>query len=403
MSNLRYDKKFKLLMLSLMVVMLLSFQFGTVLAATANNYTSTLNQGDTLEGTGFFSGETVRVNGNVNGPTFVSGGNIEVNGDIDGDLFVAGQTITVTGNVTGSLFVAGQDINIGGKINNGIYSAGANVNVASENNGSVFLAGQNIFTKNEAKIGRDLFIGGSKVTADGTIGGDVNASGDNVSLFGSVGKNANLDGPILSLDSADVKGDLVYTSQNEAKVSEDSTVGGKTDWQKVDKKVNSVFTLAVLYSTLLSIAGALIVWLAVKLLRPLLWVNLANKLIVSPLKTVGVGFIAFFLIPIISLILMITIVGIPLGFILIPLHMIAIYVSKIIVAVAIGESLRQKFNWTEKHHGIWLVLMGLVILSILAFIPYLGVIVQLLMVIAGLGTIILSLARKRQNNVTLNK
>lgn len=394
MSNFKYDKKFKMLMLSLMVVMLLSFQFGTVLAATVNNYTSNLDSGQTLEGTGFFSGDIVKVSGNVNGPAFVSGSNIEVTGDIDGDLFVAGQSINISGNVSGSVFAAGQDINISGKINNSIYSAGGNLSVQSENNGSAFLAGQNIFIKNEAKIARDLFVGGAKITADGAVGGDLTASGDDISLMGTVGKNANLEGPLLNLESAEVNGDLNYKSENEANVSDNSTVVGKTDWQKINRKSNSVFTLAVLYSTLIAIVGALIVWLVVKLLRPLLWIDLANKLLLSPLKTLGVGFIALFLIPIVSIILMITIVGMPLGFILMPLYFIALYVSNIIVAVAIGESLRQKFNWTEKHKGIWLVLIGLVVLSIIGLVPYLGSIVNILVVTAGLGTIIMSLARK---------
>lgn len=393
----KFDKRFKMLMLSLMAVILLSFQFGTALAATANNYTDTLNQGETLEGTGFFSGDTVRVNGNVNGPTFVSGGNIEVNGNIDGDLFVAGQSIRVAGNVTGSIFVAGQDINISGKINNSIYSAGANLNIESQNDGSAFLAGQNIFLKNPAKVGRDAFIAGAKVTADGTVGGDLGASAEDVTVLGTVGKNVDLEAPKVKIEGATIDGNLKYKSENEATISQDSTIGGTTDWKKAEsKKVASAFTLTVLYSTLISIIGALIVWFVVKLLRPLLWTTLAHTFLSSPLKTMGVGFIAIFLIPIISIILMITIVGVPLGLILMPLYIIVLYISKIIIAVALAESFKQQFNWKDKHMGVWLVLLSFIILAVIGFIPYIGPIFQILMAIAGFGTVILNLRKARQ-------
>ena len=61
-----------------------------------------LQQGTTIDGPGFFSGDFIQIDGDVNGTTFASGDHIEINGDIDGALFVAGDTVQINGEVTGN-------------------------------------------------------------------------------------------------------------------------------------------------------------------------------------------------------------------------------------------------------------------------------------------------------------
>ncbi|MEG0476023.1 MAG: hypothetical protein RR548_10025, partial [Carnobacterium sp.] len=173
---------------------------------------------------------------------------------------------------------------------------------------------------------------------------------------------------------------------------------GETTWKKIEPKssesAKSVFTTALLMKILFSIIAPLVVWLFVRWIRPEFWPNVAEKIAVSPLRVLGFGALAVVLIPIVSILLMITVIGIPLSFILLALYGVAFYVSKIIFSVFIGFWFQKRFNWSNAR-AFWLFLLGLIILSILGAIPIIGMIVGLVIAFFGMGSIVLSLLEGR--------
>ena len=80
----------------------------------------------------------------------------------------------------------------------------------------------------------------------------------------------------------------------------------------------------------------------------------------------------------------ITLVGIPLSLMLFAVYLAAIYLAKIWVGAFLGRILLRPAGATK---GDWLLglLVGLLLLTIVGFIPYLGGLVRLGMVCLGLG------------------
>lgn len=381
MPNFKRSKKFKIVIVSLLLVILMLIPFGSVIAESISGDNIVVESDETLEKTSFLSGENVRVDGDINGTTFITAGNIEVNGTIDGDLFVAGQSITINGTVKGSVFVAGQDITLNGVVENTIYLAGATLKVESQINGSAFLVGQNVFVEKGAVIEKDVFVGADKVYQNGVINGDLISENESLSVAGKIG------------------GNLKYSSQNKADFLKGSEVVGETTWKKSEPKRSesskSIFTKAILVKLLFSIAASLIIWLFVRWIRPDLWSNLAEKIMLSPLRTLGFGALAVVLIPLFSVLLMFTIVGIPLSFILLTLYGSSLYVSKIILSVFIGLWFQKKFNWSNVQ-SFWLFLLGLLFLTVLGIMPVVGWILSFIIASFGLGAIILSVPAPRR-------
>lgn len=375
------NKKIKVLLLSLLLVVFMSIPFVSVLAESISGDNIVVESGETLEKTSFLSGENVRVDGDINGTTFITASNVEVNGTIDGDLFVASQNATINGTVKGSVFVAGQSITLNGMVENTIYLAGATLNVKSQTNGSAFLAGQSIFVEKDAVIEKDVFVGGAKVYQNGVINGDLSSSSDSLSVAGKIG------------------GDLTYSSQNKANFSTDSEVVGKTTWKKMEPKssesAKSVFTTALLLKILFSILAPLVVWLFVRWIRPQFWPDIAEKIAASPLRALGFGALAVVLIPVAAILLMITVIGVPLSFILLALYGVALYSSKIILSVFVSLWFQKRFNWSNAQ-SFWLFLLGLIILSIIGTIPIIGMIVGLVTAFFGMGSIVLSILEGRR-------
>lgn len=395
MKKFNFDKKYKLLLLICLTVFL-SFQFGIVLAENVTTDNPVLEAGDTLNKTGFFSGDKVKIKGDINGSAFVVGSDIAISGNIDGDLFVTGQNIKVSGRVTGSVFAGGQDISIDGEVENNIYSGGMNIILKSTNNGSAFLAGNKVDVAKGSNINKDLFVGASQVFSRGEVGRNLFSSSDNISISGSVKNDAKLNASDIYIEAAKIDGSLNYESENKATISKDSEILGNVDWKKAEPQVKeSKFTRSFLISIIFAIINAMIIWILVKLIRPRFWINFAENILISPLKSLGFGALALIVIPTTLFFLIISVVLYPLLFILTALFGISLYISKIIVAVTLGLWMEKRFNWPRKHMGVWTTLLGLVILSAIGVIPVLGFIVKLIVLFLGLGSIIVELSKRK--------
>jgi len=385
MKNATQKRRLRGIFLAFMTIMLLSLTVLSVKILAVNDVdgtqaVQTLAEGETINGPGFFAGNLVLIAGTVEGTTFAAGQEVRITGNINGDLFVASQNITIDGVVTGNIYVAGQGIKIG---------------VQSE--GDVFAAGQNVTIAKEAIIGRDLFAAGATILQEGTIQRSLFGGGSEIIIAGLVGGDVNLQTENLKLqDNAVIEGKLSYESANEADIASGSKITGETDWKKVASmssertRIETKRPMNLFFGFLWSVTSALLVWFLVKVWRPDFWTKTALPIAEVPLKTLGVGFLALVVTPLLILLAMVTIIGIPLGMLVGLAYWVSMYLSKIVVAVFIGQWLAKQFKWPELHKGVWLVMLGLVILGLLNMLPFVKFIVGLLTVAAGLGSFILA-------------
>lgn len=377
-KNAKHKRPFRRAALTLILVIVLGF---TLLGATAmassiaeQGAISTLDSGYTLDGTGFFAGNTVVVNGDVNGSAFAAGTNIYINGTVNGDLFVAGTNIEINGTVLGNIYGAGQDIT---------YNS-------NTSQGDVAFAGQRIYISTDAVANRELFAAGTIVNIDGTVARDFYGAGADITISGTVGRNVWLDAQdIQLLSSGTIGGDLYYRSEQKANLRS-GTIQGNTEWKKVERthEMTQRTWSSRLMGALFTIVSSILIWTAITLLKPEVWEKTSAKIFAQPLKTLGVGALALIVTPILTILIMLTVVGIPLAVLMGTFYGIFLYLSRIIVAVFIGKWLAKSLGWKEVHKGFWLTLLGLILITVLAMVPYLRILIWLLVVFTGLGSLI---------------
>ena len=355
----------------------------SVSGATFQPGSGVLEAGQTVDGTVVFTGNAIRIDGTVEGTTFAFGNNVQVNGTINGDLIVASQ-----------------DVQINGTVNGNIYSAGQNLTLGVKTNWDAFLAGQNIKITKDAVIGRDLFVAGATISHDGTVQRRFSAGGSDITVSGIVGQDAVLDADKINiLSGSNIKGNFNYTSANKANIASGSVIEGNTDWvYKQPQQTQQKTFMDTWGGILFSIASALLVWLIMSLWRPEFWNKNSKAIIEQPLKALGLGALALIVTPIIVILFMITVVGIPVGIILGIAYGVAIYLSKIVVASAFGYWMSKRYKWASIHKGVWPVLIALVILIVLTHLPYVAFLAGLLIVLAGLGSIIAANLRTEKSS-----
>lgn len=339
-----------------------------------------LEAGKTAKGPGFYAGKIVRLDGNVDGTAFAAGQEVTINGDINGDLFAAGQEVTVNGKVYGNLYAAGQKILIKGRVT-----------------GDAFVAGEKAEAAEGAVFSRDMIVFAANINHSGRVERQLFADSHYAVINGSIGDNARLAADNLEVrDGAEIKDKLVYLSPKEASISEKAKIGGGAEWKKVVPRVKEQRQPTVagqLVGLIISIAGALLVWFIVTAWKPDFWAGLTKPIFNEPGKTMGIGALALVLAPVLAVILMATVIGLPVGILLILAYGVALYLAKIIVAVFVGNWLAGRFNWPFLHKGVWLVLLGLAIIAVLTRLPFVGFLFTLLTIFLGLGAAVLAFVR----------
>jgi cytoskeletal protein CcmA (bactofilin family) len=279
---------------------------------------------------------------------------------------------------------------------------------------------------NKGSIGNDAFITGNIINIDGSINGKVKIDADKVYITGVIEKDLEIKAKVIQiLSPALIKGDLIYTSSEQATIDISSgvTIVGETKWnlpEEEDKK--SSFTDIVQ-----SIAELLAVFLFGIILFTFTgkYINeTMNQLITRIGISTSTGFLSSFVVILSALVLVVSLILMLIGAalisdnnavigaiilavstLLIPITSfititgsILLYSGKIVIALLIGYYVTRIFKPKSKIVSKSKLLIGLLILFLLFAIPYFGNVFRILTAVIGTGGIILGIRHCRFEN-----
>lgn len=334
----------------------------------------------------------------VNDDLYLAGGSIIIDGTVNGDVFAAGREITINGDINGSVTIGGQFVTINGSVRDSVRLAGMNIVVSGDIGGDAVIFGQMTAIKSGSSIGGDLVVGASSVDINGAVSGRVLGGANNIVITNIVGEDVAVETESLTVAStADIKGNLSYTSKNKAAIQEGARIEGTTTQTlpeiKEPQKTGPAAEIPgkIIGFLMTFITGLVIIFLATRRIT-----DMSEALIKHPWYCLGWGAFLLCVTPLAIIILLITVVGIPIALILTALYAIAIYLSIIPVSLCIGRLIIGRAR-TENRRGLLLgaLAVGLVILILLKLIPIVGIIVGFACALFGLGTIIVAFTKMR--------
>jgi hypothetical protein len=330
------------------------------------------------EGWYFAAGDQVVIEGTVNGDAYVAGGIVEVDGTINGDLLAAGGQLTINGTVSDNIRAAGGNIQVNGKVGKNISAAGGSIAVGKSGSvgGGVLAACGNLSVS--GTVARDAKVASGSMSLIGTINGNVDFTGDNLSVLQGGRIGGNLSACVKEKEHVDVAQGAVL---------------GKVDVTTYEARpVHHIlglrpfrFWAKIVWALSLLLVGLVLAFVFPKQLREMgLTINRV------PGRSVLWGIVGLILIPIGSVILLATVIGIPLGLLTLALFLWMLYLTQLTLGVFVGHRLfgiEEKKGWNL----FWAFTVGLIIVQALTFIPYVRFFVALAGVIFGLGAILLVL------------
>lgn len=337
-----------------------------------------VRQTKTIEDDLILAANNVRIGGVVQGDVIFGSRSIVHNGKITGSLNGACQNVRILGEVGGSVRAFCQNNNIEGTIGRNLinFSQTLNIRPSGKINGDVtsFCAEMTI----DGEVGRNVKCGAGTVIISGTIQGDVDLEADEISI----------------MPTAKILGNFKYKSREEARVEQGAQISGETEWTEIEpkEKKKKVFLTATtkMVIRILLLLAAIVTGLILLLISKNFVKGAKRAVTESFLKSLGLGFICMICIPIAGVILLVTVIGIPIAIISLFVYLILFYIAKIFVGIAFGEKILSGFKKGKEAPLGWSLIVGLIIISILTSIPYLGWIVYLAVVFVGFGAALLA-------------
>lgn len=324
--------------------------------------------------------------------------------EINGDLYICANEIELCQSsiIRGNVFVVGNTINFNSEINTGdLYAKVKNFNMKYY--GFIYrdlhITSENVNL--EGYVYRNSFIDAKNITTTSTFinNKDFNVeNASNMNFSGEIKGNANINSKDITFNSKDnttclISGDLNYCSLNELKI-EDKIVYGNVNYSQYKASNNLLSNIGNYLLTLLtSLIYVIIIYLILNKLAPNFVEKSSNINSSSILKFLGIGILILVAVPVLSILLLITQVGSLLGILLGIIYALLLIVAKPIVIIAISKLINKKVKSINTYVAI---IITTIALSLINLIPYVGFIVNSLILIIGLGMIVKSLFSSKE-------
>lgn len=334
----------------------------------------------------------------INDDLYVTAGEFTLAGRANSGVYVAAGRVEIPGSVVGSLNIAGGEIDLAGTVGRTVRIIGGDTVISGTITGDLMVFGGSTQIEPSASIEGDLLIYGGQLDLQGTVGGDVNGTVGSMTIAGNIDGDVNLD--VQSLDvapQAEVDGSLEYVSRQEADIAPGADVAGEIDHTQITSWGTGEGLRAQVFSPLvrtlwLLAAGAIMIALAPRLAA------IVSGNVRHPWIPAIVGVLSLVVLPVLAILLMVSIIGIPVGLILLTLFFIALYLSQVIVGQRLGTLILPR-RWNDGSRGFLLLAMtiGVILISAFRFIPlpYVSATVNLLVAIIGLGAVVLLVRQLR--------
>jgi|GEM_PF-2846317 len=339
---------------------------------------------------------------------------------IEGDYIKANNRILNKGKITGDFMVAGTDIEHQGVIEGDLIAAASEGRVAGIVKGDIRVVGNNILIEGAVSRNASIFanrivqykdsiiegsvhVFSSQLDLRGYIGGDVRGANQDTTISGTIKGNVYIHTSKLRLlPDALIEGNLIYVSGDVQQINPKQVKGRiehryPTTATRRDfaDKIQGAIKTASVFSRIIFLISYLLAGILLILVFKNPYRRAAALIQEQPWYSVGLGVSILICVPIVAIILMITVIGIPFGLIGLALYGILVYIAKIPVGIWLGSRIFRG----EERLIIWFVI-GTLILEATKLIPHAGWLISFGALAIGLGSTLMMVKRYYRNENT---
>lgn len=337
--------------------------------------------------------DRVTLEGSHNDVQFLAGRSVRIHADVSDDVFAAGRDVTFDSAAVRNAIVAGYDIEQRAGTIADMIAAGANVRIAGTVEDDLVALGRSLRVAPDGAIGSDARLAAETIDVEGRIGGSLRAAARRITIAGEIAGKADLFAERIVITSgANIGGDLIYRSETDVEIADDATIGGEVRRVEVEMPDLSTVGLAILgIGIAIAVSwtiAMLVLVVVIQLAFPYFSQDAAEQLRTRPWSSLGIGVACIIVASALAGVLLVSILGIPLGAALIMAIAIVLLLGLVTVSYCIGLFIRERLRGPGDIGAggrVGWALLGAVIIALVGLIPFVGSIVAGLAVAAGFG------------------
>ncbi len=313
----------------------------------------------------------------VKAATIESGESITIGAEetIDDDIYCFGDTVNISGTVLGDTIIFARQANIDGTVRGSLLVFAETIRINGNSAGSVRGAANSVYF-------------------NGSTGGDLMIAADRLNISGSVQRNIYAAvGNLFLGPEAVIGANVNYYSANEAALHEEATIGGTLE-RTVPREYETAAPARNIWSFVRPILSLLLVTALIVLLFPNISRGTINTIKEKPSLSLGIGALIVFTTPLAAMLLLLTVIGAPLSILSILTYTVLLYITRVFAGYFLGHFVFDRLG--KELHPLWIALLGVLVLSLLANIPYIGWLIHLVAVIFAAGAFLLHLTDKKK-------
>ena len=331
------------------------------------------------------------------GNVYAAGASVVITGPVKGDLSAFGGSVIAAAPVGGDETLFAGSLRAGARVGGDLKVLGGSITIEEPVGGDLVAFGLTVH--DSGRVNGSTFVIAANTTLASGAGGPVTIYGNNVSLGGDFEGDIHVvaSGRVSLAEGTVVAGSLTYQSPEEARIPASAVIHGGVAFTSASYLPN-VGTSRILsfisigFFLFVRILGALILAGLLAGLFPqfaaIVRARVAKMLPSRVLLTMLLGLAVFIVTPVLSALLTLTFVGIGLALLASFAYALLAIVSLLYAGVLLGSFFAQRFMHREAvlwHDGV----IGMLILSLLTLIPYVGFLAVFLLTALSAGTILL--------------
>ncbi len=328
--------------------------------------TYTLAESDTIDNDLIVMGRTIVIAGTVLGDLIVGASRVEISGEVHGDVLGFAETLIVTGRVRGNVRVGARRLTIDALVARNVTVAAESFILGSEASveGSLSAAARDVTLK--APVGRDVMLAAAQSTLESRIAGSVLAIGDALDVA----------------PGARLEGTAKFFGRAEPTVSPESSLSSPFEFEQIERKDEPSLGDR-LASFFYFWAAAFVFGAAVLLLAPETTEAIVTRHVPSYEKSILTGLVALVGLFGLSLVVALTLVGVPLGILGLTVLGFGLYAAQTFVGAYLGRQLLGTPSTASQ--GLARLALGLLVVYAAKALPFISFVVMLVVATWGFG------------------
>ena len=368
-----------------------------------------------FEPASIFAQENLSGSNEVVNDTYISGSNVKQSMHSPRDLFASGFSVIVDGKVTEDAHIAGFDVEVERSIGKNLYVAGARVSIEGAVGEDLTAAGYKVRLKHEALVGGNTRIAAGNLIIDAPLSGNLIVASSDVALNATIAGDVKITASRISFgENAKIRGYLTYSAPEKIEIPASVVDKDRVEFKPLSSStllddlieqadqtesflwislagLVAMFVISFLFFILVSAAFLSFKPALVERLRNDINGGLGSSLLAGIIGlSILLGLIPVAMMTIVGLLLIPIILIVGIGFWILG-YLLGTYAVFWRIANSIGvrsDSVPAK---------LMIVAVGIVSLALVKFIPLIGWLVNLIVLLLGLGAINKLLMRKVAN------